>query len=97
MSEEIEPFDEQSDDSEMICPYCKEAYQPEGEDYDDSGHIAECDDCGKKYHARQDFSVTHIATPDCELNGEEHQYSMHSLGGGREHPFCDKCSKCKPH
>ena len=29
----IEPFEDQSDDTNVICPYCLYAYQAEAEDY----------------------------------------------------------------
>ena len=84
------------DDSERKCPYCGEAYQPESEDYSEDRRIEECNECGKNYYAHDSFSVTHYATPDCELNGEQHAWEPRSLTGGKTHPFCSKCDKCQP-
>jgi len=84
------------DDTLVECPYCGETYQPECEDFGEDCREEECNECGKTYLLSESFSVTHIATPDCELNGETHEYEDRSLGGGRTHPFCSKCSKCQP-
>ena len=87
---------DQIDSSNVICPYCKSEYQPECEDYDESPSEQECEECRKKYMLYQSYNVDHHADPDCEINGQEHKYSMHTLGNGKEHAFCDECGKCKP-
>ena len=79
------------------CPYCGYKYQPESEDYSEFDRVEECDECGKKYHAHDVFSVSHWAKPDCELNGEQHDWQPRRLTGGRTHPFCSKCDTCMPH
>lgn len=65
-------YSQTSDECYRICPYCKTKYQPEGSDYSDHVRVEECGSCGKKYHAHDVFTVTHYATPDCELNGQQH-------------------------
>jgi len=90
-------YTDELDDCEMICPYCGNKYQPEGEDYSEDCREEECEECGKTYHAHQSFSVTHHATPDCELNGEQHEWQAVSLGAGKgTHDFCATCDKCRP-
>lgn len=89
-------FDETYDDANRACPYCGHEYQPESEDYTDEPRAEECDECGKSFYARDDFSVTHIATPDCELNGETHDWQPVQLRDGTRHPFCTTCGKCQP-
>lgn len=83
------------DDSNRICPYCGAAYQPEHEDFSEDNRIEECEGCKKRYHAYDSFSVTHYATPDCELNGEQHEWEPMPTSRGRTHPFCAKCDKCQ--
>jgi len=90
-------FEGQHDSNEAICPYCKYSYQVESEDYLEDVRPEECSGCGKKYYLSQSFSVDHTTEPDCELNGEPHQWKAESLGGGQEHPFCSVCGKCQPH
>ena len=85
------------DDSNRECPYCGHSYQPESEDYSNDTREEECSECGKKYIAHDSFSVTHYATPDCELNGEQHDWQPRPLPGGRTHPFCERCDRCQPH
>jgi hypothetical protein len=85
-----------ADDSVRRCPYCKHEYQPESETYSEDSREEECEGCGKTYHSRDVFSVTHYATPDCELNGEQHDWQARAVRGGRTHPFCMKCDKCMP-
>jgi hypothetical protein len=84
------------DDSVRKCPYCEHAYQPESETYSEDSRVEECEGCGKNYHAKDSFSVTHYAEPDCELNGEVHDWQDKCVRGGRKHPFCTKCEKCMP-
>lgn len=88
-------FDEQIDCANSICPYCGEAFEPEGEDYDEDPHAIECDGCGKKYWLKQSFAVHHISRPDCELNGNKHRWI---LGAPGQHTLirwdcCDICGK----
>lgn len=88
--------EETFDDNDRICPYCGGRYQVESEDYSEAPRDEECFECGKTYTAYEEFSVTHHAVPDCELNGEQHKWAPASLGGGRYHDFCKICHKCKP-
>ena len=84
------------DDSVRECPYCGHTYQPESETYSEDSWVETCDACDKQYHATDRFSVTHYAEPDCELNGEVHDWQDRYVRGGRKHPFCTKCDKCIP-
>ena len=88
-------YDYQVDDNNAICPYCYAKYQVESEDYDEDSHEDECGECGKKYRLAQHFSVTHHTYPDCELNGEQHQFERIQLSSGREADFCTICNKCR--
>lgn len=84
--------DQTFDDAERVCPYCGYRYQPEAASYRENTRVEECDGCGKKFHAHDDFTVTHYAMPDCELNGEEHDRSEKVLSA-RVRPYCTKCNK----
>lgn len=88
-------YEDQCDDSNSICPYCKESFQAESEDYDEDQRIIKCEGCGMKYYLCQRFSVDHHTTPDCELNGEDHQFERVKLNDGREADFCAICYKCR--
>ena len=66
------------------------------EDYDEDEREEECGTCGKKYYLHQSFVVENWTRPDCELNGEKHDYQPRNLRDGKTHPFCDTCGKCQP-
>jgi hypothetical protein len=40
-----------------------------------------------------EFSVTFYTRPDCELNGEQHNFWPHLLKNGQTHTFCSVCGK----
>ena len=89
-------FTEQSSSQMVECPYCGSHYQPESEDFSEDQRDEECGECGKKYYLSQSISITHHAKPDCELNGDQHDYQPVSLRSGVTHPFCTVCEKCQP-
>lgn len=80
-------------DPVRVCPYCGSEHQPEAEDYSEDERIEECGDCGKKYYAHDIFSVEHAARPDCELNGEQHEWEEKPKYP--DYKFCEKCGRCK--
>ena len=84
------------DDCDRECPYCGYTYQPEPAEYSDNLREEECENCDKSYYVHDSFYVTHHATPDCELNGQEHDYQSITLGNGQTHGFCTVCDKCRP-
>lgn len=88
-------YEEQLDDMNVICPYCEYSYQCEPEDYDEDGHVEECEECGKKFHMSTSFSVTHHSQPDCILNGDEHLWEPVTLRSGKAHDFCSVCGECR--
>lgn len=53
----------QSDECNIICPYCLKSYQAESEDFSDKVREEECFNCGKTFEVWQDFSVTHHTRP----------------------------------
>jgi hypothetical protein len=85
----------QSDDNNVICPYCKHEFQPEAEDYSEDIRTHECFECGKKFRMYQIFSVSHYSKPDCELNDETHDWDVVSV---RTTNFqsCGNCGKWRP-
>jgi len=89
-------YNEEIDGTNMICPYCKHEYQPEAESYSEDEEAETCDGCGKKYYARQDFCVDHWSRPDCELNGEKHQWEERNLNNGETRDFCAECGEIRP-
>lgn len=88
-------YEDQCDGNNSICPYCKEAYQVESEDYSEDTQEIECEGCGMKYYLHQSFTVEHHTTPDCELNGENHQFERVKLNNSKEADFCSVCYKCR--
>lgn len=89
-------FEEQVDDNNCICPYCKYAYQVECEDYSEDGTEEECGECGKMFWHEQTFSVSTHTKPNCALNDEEHDWQSVELRGNRFHDFCGTCGTCRP-
>jgi len=81
-------IEETSDDCNRVCPYCGFKYQVEGEDISEDVREETCDKCGRRYYAWDRISVTHHAMPDCELNGERHEWPPLD-----KHQNCVKCSK----
>lgn len=60
-------FESQADDNLAICPYCKETYQPEAEDYSEDELEIECFHCEKKFYLSQVFSVSHQTRPSFRM------------------------------
>ena len=87
--------EETSNDCNRICPYCGHYYQVEAEDYDEDAREEACGECGKKYYASDDFSVTHRAVPDCKLNNEEHRWEKPSMYKGNFYLHCERCEACE--
>lgn len=89
---------EEIDSNDAVCPYCGERFQVECEDYLPDGEEAtiECAECGMKYILTQSIEITHTSTPDCRLNGFDHDYRPRDLNDGRTHRFCTRCDKCEP-
>lgn len=90
-------FDDQIDGTNAICPYCKDEYQPECEDFSEDQREVECEECGQSYYLHQSFDVTHHSSPDCELNNEEHQWEPFEFNDGRSHDYCKICDKAAPY
>jgi hypothetical protein len=82
----------QMDDANVICPYCKYTYQPEAEDYSEDSREQECSECSKKFHLYQSFSVSHHTKPDCELNGEQHDWDLVSEHT-KDWQSCGNCNR----
>lgn len=87
-------YDEQLDDNNAICPYCKHSWQVEAEDYDEEEREEECVECGKRYWLHDSFSVTHYTRPDCEINGGDHKWELMTFSGGGQAFFCATCNEC---
>lgn len=89
----VSKYEDQYDEDATICPYCGEGHQPEAETWDEEAREEECGECGRRYLVHQSFSVCHITKPDCEINGEEHQWG--SKDGYPDHKWCKICGKCE--
>ena len=53
----------QSDDCNVICPYCKASYQAEAEDFSEIDREEECFTCGKTYILSDECTITHHTRP----------------------------------
>ena len=89
-------YDDQIDSINVVCPYCKYEYQPEGEDYSEGLRVDECGECGMKFELCQSFDVAHHTYPDCSINNTEHDWQPIELRDGKTHDFCTICDKCRP-
>jgi hypothetical protein len=87
-------YEEQVDGVDAICPYCGASYQVETENYSEDTREEECEECGKKYWIYQSFSVDTFTKPDCEINGEKHDFELVQTKAGEAY-FCKICEKCK--
>jgi uncharacterized Zn-finger protein len=63
MSQQIK---EQSDDTNVICPYCLNSYQPYSEDFDENDREKTCHHCGNVYILCDRCSITHHTRPKPE-------------------------------
>jgi len=91
-------FSTNIDDENAICPYCKEEHYIDHEDFldEDEESIINCDGCGKKFHHYTCYMIDQRTKPDCEINGDNHQYKTKELSTGENHGFCVVCGKCEP-
>ena len=87
-------YENEIDSCNVICPYCKAAYEPDGETFSEDPRIEECDECGKQYHLHDSWTIDHHTSPDCEINGEQHKWEARQLTKG-PHDFCSVCDKCR--
>jgi len=69
MTEPSEKGESQWDDTNIICPYCKYEFQPEGCDYDRECED-ECEGCGKTFTVVPEYSVTYWTYPIEEVKGQ---------------------------
>jgi hypothetical protein len=88
-------FTDEIDSSVVICPYCKDEYEPEGEDFNEESRIEECGNCGSKYYLNQQVTYDNCTQLDCEINGDSHKWESSELSNGN-HDFCSVCDKCRP-
>ena len=89
-------YEEEMDGNNIICPYCRHEYQPEGEDFGEDERIEECEDCGSKFYHHDEVTYEHHTRPDCEINGEDHKWYTIVLRSGDKHDFCEVCGIIRP-
>ena len=51
--------DDQSDDCNVICPYCLKSYQAEAEDFSENEREETCFHCKRVYILHDEATVTH--------------------------------------
>jgi len=79
--------EDQNDNYYAICPYCEHNHSTEAENYNESGTVRECDECGMKFHYATNISVCHSTSGDCELNNQKHEWK--NLNDLRICEICD--------
>ena len=89
-------IEEQIEDDGYVCPYCKHKHICDDWGHDFDGETLTCSDCGKNFYATANHSTTYEATPNCELNNDEHNLEYHSdtSSGGKAY-FCSVCNQCE--
>ncbi len=80
-----------SHSTNAICPYCGSSYQVESEDCAFEARVELCDDCEKYYLLESFVDVTHRTSPNCELNGDDHDWEEKAT-----HKVCRVCGKVAP-
>jgi len=94
-------YNTEYNDEGVICPYCGFS-NPSGKAVSvDTAATSQCGDCGKYFDHEQMLVITHVTTPDCELNGDRHifgkktDYGAYNSGKRYLYSFCEVCNKCK--
>jgi hypothetical protein len=88
-------YERESDDVDVICPYCGHRYQFEIEGFNEDERTEVCYKCGKKYWLSNEVVVENHTHPDCGLNGDEHQFVKIIATGGRPCFHCNVCGANK--
>lgn len=88
-------YTDTADDQYRECPYCGHTYQPNEYDISEQEREQECVKCKWKYFAYNLVSVTYHAKPDCELNGEKHEFEGSKFSNGNTYQYCKICDKCQ--
>ena len=55
--------EEQSDDCNVICPYCQASYQAEAECFSEDEREEECFSCKRTYILHDECTITHYTRP----------------------------------
>lgn len=88
---------EENLNDEITCPYCGDRFEDSWDTIAGDGETAVIDcDCGKKFTATCVLSIDYWGHPDCELNGDEHDYEMIHFDSGKSANFCEICGNIEP-
>lgn len=79
-------YEEELSEEGYICPYCKSC--DEDGTYNYKNEVVECKECRKKFIATAESTITFYSTPDCKINGEEHDFVYVP---GFKVNYCIKC------
>ena len=78
----LEEPDDQSDDCDVICPYCKSSYQAEAETFSENEREETCFECKRVYLMHAEATVTYYTRPKPTppaVSGERGQAEPESL------------------
>ena len=90
-----EEYQDQNHDSERICPYCKTGYQVDDENYSKDEGVEKCEGGGMYYHFTIEYTVDHNTSPDCKLNGKDHNFGDPIHHQGITFSICEVCQQSK--
>jgi len=80
------------------CPYCKtfnQMYEVTDVEQNYTKEIIDCEDCSSKFYITAHQSLSFESTPDCELNGGKHKWSLYNRTKKHTFYFCDVCGVVK--
>ena len=75
-----------SENEGVRCPYCGEMYNVQLGIRPDI--VMECEGCSMSF--KMSSSIFYITAPDCELNGQEHEWSWEIEPGFKQCLICGK-------
>ena len=88
-------YNDEISSQHVICPYCQDTYEQEGEEFSEEERIDTCSNCGKKFHHVDSIEYNHETRPDCVINGTPHQWEPFNLKNGTPFNYCDVCGNIK--
>jgi Zn ribbon nucleic-acid-binding protein len=71
------------------CPYCLHYTRLTAAECDEIRRVVDCVACGKKYYTSEIVYVSSETNPNCELNGETHDYP-------EDVSVCRRCQHVRP-
>lgn len=74
-------FEPQYSSDEIICPYCQSADEDAAAEISDDTTEYQCRECNKKFELEFEYTRSYNTSPNCKLNGEEHEWGTDETFG----------------